>query len=67
MNSNNWIMEVHITRFIYDLPKWEAVHPTGGNRYEYPTRKDALDMLNICYPDSVYGETIRVRQLKDGE
>jgi hypothetical protein len=63
----NWIMEVNVKPYIYELPCWKAVHPTGGNRYEYDTKEEALRMLRILYPDSVYDETIRVRQLKLGE
>ena len=63
--ENKWIMEVRVLGVKNYL--WEAVRPTGGKRYEYDTRLDALRMLNICYPDCIYGETVRVRQLWDIE
>lgn len=33
--------------------KWRWMHPTRGDRYEYPLHMDAEIMLNICYPDQI--------------
>jgi hypothetical protein len=30
--------------------KWDWVHPTNGQPYQYPTKKEAEQMLRICYP-----------------
>ena len=59
--NNKWIVEVKIAG------KWVAVRPTGGMRYEYATRIEAMQMMNMCYSDSIYGEDVLVRQLRDGE
>ena len=66
--DNKWIMEVKVsTTSPVEKTEWLAVCPTGGKRFEYNTRLEALRMLNMCYPDCVYGDTVRTRLLFDGE
>ena len=44
--------------------EWLSVRPTASNHpYTFETVQEALRMLNICYPDQVYGEEVRVIKL----
>ena len=31
--------------------EWKSVHPTHGKAYQYKTFQEAVDMLEMCYPD----------------
>lgn len=42
--------------------EWKDVHPTNGPAYTFATEKEALDMLNMCYPEEIYGEEVRVHK-----
>ena len=50
---------------------WTWVHPSGGKRYEYPTKDRAQYMLEICYPDQIREQklggpiTVRVQGISD--
>lgn len=53
--------------------EWLWSHPTGGNRYEYPSREDAYHMLSICYPDQLRAQrlggnkVVRVQQIEENQ
>ena len=59
-----WIVEVKIRVHTptSTTEEWQAVHPTGGDRYEFPTRHEAEAMLRICYPDQTRDEA-RTREV----
>lgn len=42
---------------------WKDVRPSGGKLpYTYATKREALNMLNMCYPMQVYNEEVRVKE-----
>jgi hypothetical protein len=57
-----WIMEVKVPDLQTGKMGWEAIRPSRGTRYEYPTYREAYEMLRICYPEQSYGEEVRVRE-----
>lgn len=62
-----WQMEVKIEippARLGDLPsyEWHAVHPTHGRPYQYPTRLEAVRMLQMCYPDQT-PDQVRVQEV----
>jgi hypothetical protein len=63
--DNKWIMELQ-TSTGTGKRVWGAIHATGCPRYEFATRKEAQEILNMCYPETPR-EWLRVRQLEDGE
>lgn len=40
--------------------EWVSVQPTKGSPYSYTTRREATEMLDLCYPDQVYDIDVRV-------
>lgn len=50
---------------------WSWVHPVNAERYEYPTKTMAEEMLNICYPEQVRAQklgglpSVRVQGIPD--
>ena len=43
---------------------WESVKPYEGKAYSYATRREAAEMLEMCYPDQVYGIEVRVEAVE---
>ena len=33
-----------------NIKEWVSIRPTGGSPYQYETKQEAMNMLNICYP-----------------
>jgi|TARA_R100001086_G_scaffold183474_1_gene102326 hypothetical protein len=48
--------------------EWKSIHPTGGEPYEYTDKREAFNMLSMCYPDDVnfgnLNKTVRLKELK---
>ncbi len=41
-------------------PSWKAMRPTGGKPYEFERKENARSTMEMCYPDSIYGEDVRI-------
>lgn len=41
---------------------WKYLHPTNGKPYEYNTRREAQDVIDMCYPMS-NENTVRVKEM----
>lgn len=55
-----WVMEVK------NENGWESVHPFFITLpYMYNSREEALEILNMFFPDCVYGEDVRVSEILD--
>lgn len=48
----------------YNTPKpdWRKMCPTGQAPYEYATREAAERDMQMCYPDCVIAEQVRVTE-----
>ena len=47
--------------------EWCSVRPSEGTPYQYKTELEAYEMLRICYPLCIYGEEVRVIEIKSGK
>lgn len=44
--------------------EWESVKPNNGSKYTYTTEREATEMLDLYYPDQVYGIDVRVKEVE---
>lgn len=52
-------MQVNVSR-VNGKDDWQWVRPTGGQPYRYNSEKEALQMLQSCYPME-NSRTVRVK------
>jgi hypothetical protein len=44
--------------------EWESVKPTNSSKYTYTTEREATEMLDVHYPEKVYGIEVRVKEVE---
>ena len=58
-----WIMEIKSYNKELKKYEWLAVYPSGGKQYEYNTKPEAQNMLNLCY-GSCTPDQARIRKIE---
>jgi hypothetical protein len=63
-NSMKYRFQVLLETRVNGVPvkEWKDVHPTGGQPYEYDTRREAEDMARMCYGNDP--SIVRVREVQ---
>lgn len=43
--------------------EWQDVHPKGGPAYQFATYDEAYSNMRMCYPNSIVGTEVRIREV----